>query len=98
MTGNRTGSCEGMEMMMRKLILLAVAVPTLALAGCQDLDIVNHNAPDRRSAMAEPGDVEALISSAYRLWWVSAHHSEPNRALSVMGNEMTSALTGSAVY
>src|SRR5690606_13166630 len=77
---------------------VAVAVLGASLAGCQDLDVVNHNSPDRFRALGEPGDVEVLIYSAYRLWWTSAHHSEPNRALSIMGNEMTSALTGSAVY
>lgn len=75
-----------------------VAALGITLSGCQDLAVDNLNAPDRFRAMSEPGDVETLIYSAYRLWWTSAHHNEPNRAYSAMGNETTSALTGSALY
>lgn len=86
--------------MMTKKIQRAITIVALgtALTACMDLDITNHNAPDRFRALAEPGDVEVLIYSAYRLWWQSAHHNQPNRAYSIMGNETTSALTGSAVY
>ncbi len=84
-------------MIQRFRAVLGVGVVTILLAGCQDLLVNNHNSPDRYRAMTDAGDVEALISSAYRLWWTTAHHNQPNRALSVMGNETTSALTGSAV-
>lgn len=76
-----------------------VAALGVTFAGCQDLDLPYYNKPDRFRAMAEPEDVEVLIYSTYRLWWTSAHHNQPNRAISVMGNEMTTALTGaSATY
>jgi hypothetical protein len=85
-------------MMTRIARVLTVTAVGLVAIACQDLDVVNYNAPDRFRALGDPNDVETLIYSAYRLWWTSAHHNQPNRALSVMGNETTSALTGSAVY
>lgn len=85
--------------MMKSLIrTIAVIALGVTLGGCQDLDIVNHNAPDRFRAIAEPNDVEVLISSTYRLWWHSAHHNQPNRAYSVMGNEITSAFLTNGVF
>lgn len=85
-------------MMRQHARAIAIAVLGATLAGCQDLDLVNYNNPDRFRALAEPGDVETLIYSAYRIWWNSVQNNEPNRAYSIMGLETTSALTGSAVY
>lgn len=73
-----------------------VAALGATFAGCQDLDLPYYNAPDRFRVLSQPEDIEALIASTYRHWWRSAHHNQPNRALSVMGNEMTTALTGSS--
>lgn len=84
-----------MKFMKRAIVAVALGA---TLTGCMELDVANHNNPDRFRALAEPGDVEVLIYSAYRLWWQTAHHNQPNRALSVMGNETTSALTGNGVY
>lgn len=83
---------------MRKSFTRAILVAALGMifAGCQDLDLPYYNRPDRTRVIATPEDVEVLIYSTYRRWWESAHHSQPNRALSVMGNEMTTALTGAS--
>jgi hypothetical protein len=43
-------------------------------AGCADLLVDNVNNPDRRRALATPGDVEGLVSGAYRAWYSANHH------------------------
>ncbi|HEX7051441.1 MAG TPA: hypothetical protein VF188_14635 [Longimicrobiales bacterium] len=48
---------------------MASAVLVLIAGACQDLDVVNLNNPDRERALAEPGDVEALIGSTWVGWW-----------------------------
>ncbi|HEX5870502.1 MAG TPA: hypothetical protein VFY65_08805, partial [Longimicrobium sp.] len=42
-------------------------------AGCADLLVDNRNNPDRRRALATPGDVEGLVSGAYRAWYEANH-------------------------
>jgi starch-binding outer membrane protein, SusD/RagB family len=44
-------------------------VMAVAAVGCQDLDVANPNNPDRARALAVPGDVETLISSAWYPYW-----------------------------
>lgn len=57
-------------MMTRTKRTLAVAiVAVLSTAACQDLDVTNPNNPDRDDALANPGDVETLISSAWYPYW-----------------------------
>lgn len=38
-------------------------------AACADLEVTNPNDPDRERALAEPGDIEQLISGAFNSWW-----------------------------
>lgn len=45
----------------------------LLTAGCADLVVDNDNAPDRRRALATPGDVEGLVAGAYRAWHEANH-------------------------
>ncbi len=45
------------------LAMLAV----LLCAGCMNLDLTNTDSPDRARALAQPGDVEALISGTFRV-------------------------------
>lgn len=52
-----------------KTMLTAGLVAVLSTAACQDLDITNPNSPDREDALARPGDVETLISSAWYPYW-----------------------------
>ncbi len=40
-----------------------------ALTGCVDLDVANPNEPDRQRALSNAGDIEALVSSQFRVWW-----------------------------
>jgi hypothetical protein len=51
-----------------------VLVGGLALAACQDLDVVNTNNPDRDQALSQPTDVETLIASTWRDLWNRMHN------------------------
>lgn len=54
----------------RKMIRSAAAVLALAaLTACVDLDVANPNEPDRERALSNAGDIEALVSSQFRVWW-----------------------------
>ncbi len=60
---------------MRKLTTLAVATLLLfGAAACGDLAVENPNAPDARRALANPGDVQALVSGAWQNWWWPTYH------------------------
>lgn len=50
-------------------ILVAAAIAVSAGA-CLDLDVANPNEPDRGRALSTAGDVEAIISSQFRVWWL----------------------------
>lgn len=52
-----------------KRMLAVGLVAVLGTAACQDLDVANPNNPDREDALANPGDVETLISSAWYPYW-----------------------------
>ncbi len=52
-----------------RTILGAALVGVTVLAGCQDLDIVNPNQPDRERAITNPADVEALVIGSWPLYW-----------------------------
>lgn len=75
-------------------ILAAVSCVAL-LAGCQELDVQNPNAPDRSRALATPGDVESLVGGAYRNIWALQHHvflqSTVGAAQSVMADAHTAS-------
>ena len=52
-----------------RTIFGAALVGVLLLAGCQDLDIINTNQPDRLRAITNPADVEALVIGSWPLYW-----------------------------
>ncbi len=77
---------------MKNMRFLVVAGLTmLAVSACADLNVVNQNDPDRERALATPGDVESLISGAYRTWWFSQHGWAPGPALSVGADQHTAS-------
>jgi len=45
----------------------------VGLTACSDLEVVNPNQPDAERALAEAGDVEALISGSFGQWWNQSH-------------------------
>jgi hypothetical protein len=63
----------------------------LTLAACQDLDITNPNQPDRRRAVSNPNDVEALISGSYATIFRVTQLYNPAHALSMAADEGTSS-------
>ncbi len=75
---------------MRSLkIMLAFAA--FAIAGCQDLEVNNPNAPDRERATKQPTAAESFVASSFRTWWpVSGHAGYPSWAMSTMAREITS--------
>lgn len=71
---------------------LTLVLGVLALAGCQELDTENLNAPDRERALASANDVESLLRGGYATFYDQlADNSYPNWALSVGADEMTSS-------
>jgi hypothetical protein len=61
---------------MKKFFHGLVATAVLVTAGCQDLDTINTNNPDREIALQNPADVEVLIHSAWRNYFVSVHNRQ----------------------
>jgi hypothetical protein len=76
---------------MKNFKTTALGVLTLAaLAGCQDLDVVNTNQPDASRALANPSDVEALVVSAWNPYWSRTHTSSSStNSMPVIADEMT---------
>ena len=74
-------------------VLLAAAV----LAGCQDLNVVNTNAPDRRRALSQPSDVETLIASTWRdIWNRTLNGSATYNSLPVVADVFTATYANDA--
>lgn len=74
-----------------KRILAVAGMVALTSSACVDLEVTNLNAPDRERALSTPGDVEALITGAYRTWWFSQHGWAPGPALGVGADQHTSS-------
>lgn len=74
-----------------KKILAVAGMVALTSSACVDLEVTNLNAPDRDRALSTPGDVEALITGAFRTWWFSQHGWAPGPALSVGADQHTSS-------
>ncbi len=68
---------------------LALAAALLSIGACLDLNVTNTNAPDRSRALAQPRDVEALISGTFRTWWTLQQGQGPGPAMSSMADEIT---------
>ena len=67
------------------------AAALLAGTACVDLEVTNLNAPDRERAIRTPGDVEALVSGAYRNWWNNQASTVPNMVMSCVADNHTSS-------
>ncbi len=69
---------------------LAVAAAGLTAGACQDLTVPNTNDPDRLRALAEPGDVEAVIASSWRPYWTYTQNSgDASWAITTMSDEFS---------
>lgn len=70
--------------------LTVLGAVLLVGAGCQDLDVVNVNEPDRTRALEEPGDVESLIGGAFDVFYTGTTDTwQVNHNFSNYGSEMT---------
>ena len=71
--------------------LLRFSLPALLLAfvwaGCQDLSVENPNNPDRTRALAEPNDVEALVSNLFSEYWNATQGCNGSPMLSTMADQ-----------
>ena len=78
-------------MLRRNFKGLALGAAILAGAsGCQDLDIVNVNDPDRSRALADPLLLQSLIAGAFDDWFAAQHGSSRSNLFMNYGTEMTS--------
>jgi hypothetical protein len=79
--------------MNRKLILPAVAFAlAVGASGCE-LGVTNPNEADKARALASPGDVETLISSAYSgsYWQTAQYTGSHGMSAEIMSNHGSSA-------
>ncbi|MEK7667779.1 MAG: hypothetical protein AAB409_03950, partial [Gemmatimonadota bacterium] len=80
-------------MSVRRLLSPLALAGSVLLAGCQDLTVANPNNPDRTRVTGQADATEALISSAFGLWWPWAHWYYPTQAISTVADEITNAFT-----
>jgi starch-binding outer membrane protein, SusD/RagB family len=72
---------------------LAVVALAVTMQGCDlfgSLDVRNENSPDLAQVFADPQEYPALISGAYRTWWNQSVGTNPNLALGVAAEVITS--------
>ncbi|MFH1763474.1 MAG: hypothetical protein ABIF09_04700 [Gemmatimonadota bacterium] len=55
---------------------LLLAFGGMAAAGCMDLNVTNVNEPDFKRALANAGDVEALIKASYNSWFFATQGNQ----------------------
>jgi len=78
-------------MLRRKFKSLALCAVILAgSGGCQDLDIVNVNDPDRSRALSDPLLLQSLIAGAFDDWFDAQHGSSRANLFMNYATEMTS--------
>lgn len=58
-------------MMKFNRIAVLGALVAFAATGCADLDVENPNDPDAERAVTSGADIESLIASSFREWWIS---------------------------
>lgn len=78
--------------------IVAGALLLLGAAGCVDLDVTNPNEPDADRALAQAGDVEALVSGAFSQWWLASNaYDGISLALSTMSFQHMSSAANSGM-
>ncbi len=78
-------------MTLKNLKGLAVGALLFSAVGCQDLDIVNVNDPDRFRALADPLALQSLVAGAFNDWFAAQHGSSRANLFMNMATEMTSS-------
>ena len=74
---------------LHRIAVMCAAAAALASA-CLDLEVENTNAADRAAALANPTDVQLLVTGAYQQWWTVAHGFVPAGALSTAADAHSS--------
>lgn len=59
------------------------------LAGCMDLDVTNPNEPDRDRVLANPVDVESLISTSYQAYFDHVQETNPGLPTAAIADNLT---------
>lgn len=73
----------------------ALALATLAAAGCQDLTVDNVNNPDVTGAFRDPLTLETIVATSFRAYWgvsmgARDNASHPVYGLAALADEITS--------
>lgn len=76
---------------LKSLLTFGLLMTVMVTYGCQDLGVENTNNPDTERALANAGDIEALVSNQYMQWWNGTQKNYPGMTLSVIAQEMTSS-------
>jgi hypothetical protein len=77
--------------------ITAACLVMISAIGCQDLDVVNENQPDRERALSSPVDVEALAGSNFVILYTRLHRSDSwINPLSPMADEFTATYANNA--
>lgn len=75
-----------------KIILVAAILP-LFIVSCdmfQGMDVENSNSPNLEQVYSDPQEYPSLISGAYKTWWNESIGMNPNLALGVTAEIITS--------
>jgi hypothetical protein len=70
--------------------LLVLVTVLIAASGCQDLDVVNTNDPDRGRALQNPADLQALVGGGFNIWYLRSHSSSASNLFMNYATEFTS--------
>jgi hypothetical protein len=68
-----------------------IAAVFLVTTGCLELDVTNKNQPDRARALAEPGDLEALVAGTFGAYFDAMHNG--SNAVNYLPNVATEFTT-----
>ncbi len=83
---------------MKPLKRLVPVAALLLAAGCADLDVSNPNNPDRDRVLADPGDVESLISTSFQGYYNNAAQTNPSIPTAAMAESLTGGFFDFAVF
>lgn len=70
-----------------KLNYILLTLVFLASTGCEDLDTLNQNNPDRERVLASGTDLISVLNGGYISWWQAIHDDHPIMALSITSDQ-----------
>jgi hypothetical protein len=78
--------------------LKGLALGVVLLSGCQDLDIVNVNDPDRFRALGDPAAMQSLVAGAFDDWFSAQHATTRANLFMNYATEMTSTTNAAGFF